>query len=599
MVVSMALLRQSPSFDFLFHFPVERTRCLSPPVAFSRVRCRFPSCKWLSLSSSSSASCSRRLNRFSAKCSIINTEVCHEFVTTDDDIHEDLPTQIEDHSIPLVHLDTNIAVTESLSLLTECTYVDTVLTALPVLSEEEQTVLAATPAHPEGLYVLYASCLVGNLVEQLWNFAWPSAIAMLHPSLLPVAVMGFVTKVAIIIGGPVVGKFMDHSPRVPTYISLNVVQAAAQVLSAGMIIHAYTVPSTSASFLLQPWFFALVFAGAIDRLCGIATGVAIERDWVVLLAGINRPIALAQANAILNRIDLLCEIAGTTIFGILLSKYDPVTCLKFAATLMMGSLPTMTALIWLTNKFSSGVLDRPKCSQSSCASAGHGSDTDSIFDIGMEAIKLGWKEYIQQPVLPASLAYVLLYFNIVLSPGSLMTAFLTQRSVNPSVIGGFSGLCAVMGVAATFLSANLVKRFGILKAGAVGLFFQASLLGVAVAVYCSSSLSQKSPLFFFLSMIVLSRLGHMSYGVVGAQILQTGIPSSKANLIGATEISVASLAESLMLGVAIAANDASHFGFLAVLSLLSVVAATFIFCRLLRNPTDEQRRLFSFDPLSH
>ncbi|KAH0850997.1 hypothetical protein HID58_095064 [Brassica napus] len=544
MVVSMALLRQSPSFELLFHCPVQRTRFLSP-AGLSGVRNRFPSCRWLSLTSPASSSY-RRLNSFTSRCSITNTDVCHEFVTTTDD--EDLPSPPEDHPIPIVHLDnTNIAVTESLSLLTECTYVDTVLTALPVLSEEEQTALAATPAHPEGLYV---------------------------------AVMGFVTKLAIIICGPVVGKFMDHSPRVPTYISLNVVQAAAQVLSAGMIIHAYTVPSTlGSSILLQPWFFALILSGAIDTLCGIASGVAIE------------------PNAVLNRIDLLCEIAGTMLFGILLSKYDPVTCLKFAATLMMGSLPTMTALIWLTNKFSSGVLDRPKCSQSSCAP--EGPETESIFDLGMEAIKLGWKEYIQQPVLPASLAYVLLCFNIVLTPGSLMTAFLTQRCVNPSVIGGFTGLCAVMGVAATFLSANLVKRFGILKAGAVGLFFQASLLGVAVAVYWSSSLSQKSPLFFFLSMIVLSRLGHMSYGVVGAQILQTGIPSSKANLIGATEISVASLAESLMLGVAIAANDASHFGFLAVLSLLSVVAASLIFCRLLRNPTDEQRRLFSFDPLAN
>ncbi|CAN8255800.1 unnamed protein product [Cochlearia groenlandica] len=597
MVVSMALVRQSPSFDFLFRFPVDKHRYLSP-LGFSTVRYRFSSCRWLSLSSS--PSCSRRLNSFSSRCSIVNTDVCHEFVTTNDNSHEDLPAPVEDHSLPIVHLDGNIAVTESLSLLNECTFVDTVLTALPVLSEEEQNALAATPAHPEGLYVLYASCLVGNSVEQLWNFAWPSAIAMLHPSLLPVAVMGFVTKLAIIAGGPVVGKFMDHSPRVPTYISLNVVQAAAQVLSAGMIIHAYTVPSTSASsILLQPWFFALIFAGAIDRLCGIASGVAIERDWVVLLAGINKPIALAQANAVLNRIDLLCEIAGTMLFGILLTKYDPVTCLKFAATLMIGSLPTMVTLIWLTNKFSSGVLDRPKCAQSSSATEVPRSDAKNIVGMGMEAIKLGWKEYIQQPVLPASLAYVLLYFNVVLTPGSLMTAFLTQRSVNPSVIGGFSGLCAVMGVAATFLSANLVRRFGILKAGAVGLFFQASLLAVAVTVYWSSSLSQKSPLFFFLSMIVLSRLGHMSYGVVGAQILQTGIPSSKANLIGATEISVASLAESLMLGVAIAANDASHFGFLAVLSLLSVVAATFIFCRFLRYPTDEQRRLFSFDPLSH
>lgn len=44
---------------------------------------------------------------------------------------------------------------------------------------------------------LYASCLVGNFVEQLWSFAWPAAIAMIHPSLLPVAVMSFFTKVAL------------------------------------------------------------------------------------------------------------------------------------------------------------------------------------------------------------------------------------------------------------------------------------------------------------------------------------------------------------------------------------------------------------------
>jgi hypothetical protein len=48
---------------------------------------------------------------------------------------------------------------------------------------------------------------------------------------------------------------------------------------------------------------------------------------------------------------------------------------------------------------------------------------------GLEAIKLGWKEYLGQPVLPASIAWVLLYFNIVLTPGSLMTAFLTQQGM--------------------------------------------------------------------------------------------------------------------------------------------------------------------------
>lgn len=88
----------------------------------------------------------------------------------------------------------------------------------------------------------------------------------------------------------------------------------------------------------------------------------------------------------------------------------------------------------------------------------------------------------------------------------------------------------------------------------------------------------------------------MSYDVVAAQILQTGIPSSKANLIGTTEVAVASLAESTMLGVVIIANEVSHFGFLAILSLLSVVGAALMFCQWLYNPTDEQRSLFSFDP---
>ncbi|KAK6139409.1 hypothetical protein DH2020_026847 [Rehmannia glutinosa] len=515
-----------------------------------------------------------RLDTFRLRCSFINTDVLDSVAT--EEIYEDTTSLDSNCSIPVVHLQPDTLETEGLNLLVGGTYVDTILKELPVLSEEEQNAIAATPAHPAGLCALYASCLAGNLVEQLWNFAWPAAIAMIHPSLLPVAVMGFFAKIAVIVGGPLVGKLMDHFPRVPAYNCLTIVQAAAQLLSVGMIIQAHTVkPTPVSSILVQPWFVILVIALAVERLSGLALGVAMERDWVVLLAGTNRPIALAQANAILSRIDLLCEIAGASLFGVFLSKHEPVTCLKLAASLMIWSLPVVVVLTWLTNKLSAGVLD---------------------LATSIEVIKHGWFEYIQQPVLPASLAYVLLYFNVVLAPGGLMTAFLTQHGLNPTIIGGFSGLCAFMGVAATFVSAKMVKRLGILKAGAAGLIFQASLLTIAVAVYLSGSFSQKIPVVFFLCLIVLSRLGHMSYDVVGAQILQTGIPASKVNLIGTTEVAVASMAESIMLGVAIIANDVSHFGFLAILSLLSVVGAACLYCSWLKSPTDTQRSLFPFEP---
>ncbi|KAL9262302.1 Solute carrier family 40 member 3, chloroplastic-like protein [Drosera capensis] len=538
------------------------------------------------------------------RCCITNSDTELDDIVPVEDVDEILPPP---SSCPSVSLNADKLLTEPMNLFDGRSYVDNLLTSLPVLTKEEQDTLAATPAHPAGLYALYASCLMGNMVEQLWNIAWPAAIAMVHPSLLPVAVMGFFSKFAVFGVGPLLGKLMDHFPRVPTYNCLTVIQAAAQLLSAAAIIHAHTVSSSSVRFiLLRPWFVILVMAGAVERLSGLALGVAMERDWVVLLAGINRPIALAQANAVLCRIDLLCEILGASLFGILFSNYEPVTCLRLTAGLMVWVVPVVLVLNSLTNMLSAGVLDRAKCPPiyAEGSSAVTQLDPANLARIGVDAITHGWVEYLQQPVLPASIAYVLLYFNVVLTPGGLMTAFLMQhgmlsipssvRALNPTLIGAFSGSCAFMGVAATFLSAMLVKRLGILKAGAAGLMCQASLLTAAVLVYWSGILSQRTPLLFFLCLIVLSRLGNMSYDVVGQQILQTGIPSSKANLIGITELSVASFAELVMLGVAIIANDVSHFGFLATLSLISVVGAAFVFHLWLLNPTEEQRTLFSF-----
>ncbi|KAH7655115.1 Ferroportin-1 protein [Dioscorea alata] len=541
-----------------------------------------------------------RLKNFISNCSITNADIDTESIKTEDQGQGDLASLSSCCSIPVVHITQDILDAQPLNLVTEENYKTSLFTTLPVLSEEEQVALSATPAHPAGLYALYAICSTGNLVEQLWNFAWPAAVAILHPSLLPVAVLGFFTKLAICVGSPLVGDLMDSFPRIPAYYSLNIVQTIAQLLSVTMIIHALkTVPHSPASaVILQPWFIVLMLAGAIERVAGLALGVTVERDWVVLLAGANRPIALAQANAMLNRIDLLCEIAGASLFGILLSKYDPVSCLKLASGLMIFALPVLILLGQLINKLSSGVLDSFRLPQAGVNSfkADALLNPGRIVQKGLDVIKRGWLEYKQQPVLPASVAYVFLYFNVALAPGAIMTAFLTHHGISPSIIGGFSGLCAFMGVSATFMSAALVKEFGVLKAGAAGLIFQSSLLMIAVAVLLSGSVSRQNSLYVFLYLVVLSRLGHMSYDIVGTQILQTGIPTNKANLIGTTEISIASLAELVMLGVAILANDVSHFGFLATLSVSSVICATWIFCRWLANPTDEHRKLFNFDP---
>ncbi|CAL9111262.1 unnamed protein product [Musa textilis] len=540
-----------------------------------------------------------RLGSFTSQCYVTNSDVDFTDVATNDVVMGDPSPLPSSCSTPFVHLSSEILSSE-LQFLTEETYTTGLLTTLPVLSKEEQDAFAATPVHPAGLVALYASFLAGNLSEHVWNFTWPAAVAMLHPSLLPVAVVNFFSKFAIVGGGPLIGIFMDSLPRIPSYHCLNLIQTVAQMLSAAMIIYALdTVRHSSvSSLLLQPWFLVLLAATATERLASLALGVTMERDWIVLLAGTNRPIALAKANAINSRVDLLCEVAGASLFGFVLSKYELATCIKLSCALTLFTLPVLIVLGQLINRLSSGVLDHsmPPQTCDKPLTAFTLLNLRKTVEIGLTSIRHGWMEYKHQPVLPASVAYVLLCLNIALAPGAMMTAFLIHHGITPSVIGAFGGLSALMGVGATFISANLVRKLGILKTGAAGLILQSLLLTIAVAVCWSGSISMPGPLHLFLSLIVVSRLGHMSYSIASIQILQTGVPAAKANLVGITEISIASLAELVMLAVAIVAGNVRHFGSLALLSVSSVVAATWIFCQWLANPTDEQRSLFAFDP---
>jgi iron-regulated transporter 1 len=151
----------------------------------------------------------------------------------------------------------------------------------------------------------------------------------------------------------------------------------------------------------------------------------------------------------------------------------------------------------------------------------------------------GWRSYFRAPILPASLTFVLLFFNVVLSPGGLITALLTQWGVNgeamavfrggcasesfgapagctrpleevqpkrasqlvivrllcvlfvPAVLPSSSPLCAptpgpaACGFLGTLIGKRLIQTLGLLRAGSAALLIQASLLGAATVLYAT------------------------------------------------------------------------------------------------------------------
>ncbi|KAL3638210.1 hypothetical protein CASFOL_017581 [Castilleja foliolosa] len=157
----------------------------------------------------------------------------------------------------------------------------------------------------------------------LWSFAWPAAIALIQPSLLPVAVIGSSVKLAVIVGGPLVGQLMDHFLRVPAYNSLTDVQ-----LFFPAVTITFNVNPLSESYILyfhtslsQLW----LFKGSLDWLW--------ELQWSVIglfccQEQLDQLLLLKQTQFL---VELISSIAGASLFGIFLSKYVPVKCLKMAA----------------------------------------------------------------------------------------------------------------------------------------------------------------------------------------------------------------------------------------------------------------------------
>jgi hypothetical protein len=86
-----------------------------------------------------------------------------------------------------------------------------------------------------------------------------------------------------------------------------------------------------------------------------------------------------------------------------------------------------------------------------------------------------------------------------------------------------------------------------------------------------------------------------TYDVVDTQIFQTAIPDSHSSVVSTTELSLCSLAELIMLGVAMAAEDPRNFGSLAALSMASVAGAAVVYCRWILRPCLAKKELFNHD----
>lgn len=453
------------------------------------------------------------------------------------------------------------------------------------------------PTYPEAVGLLYIIYVLNCVLERGWRFAQPLLLALADGGFGAIALLGLVGQLSLFVSGPVVGATIDRVDRAYAVNLAMVVQIVGIVVSVLLVQRMLLLGVPVQSTILYP---ALILASVVERVSAFASDVALERDWVVALCGANRTGALATANGNLRRADQISEFGTSLLVGYSVTQFSMETVVAgtVAVNVLLGSMviflvqqvvrmaPKPMACKEPTALDSSSVLkdlrrgsgDTPGTKQSL-----YWTFQTKMYQWQQNVVST-WRTYFSQPAVPTSNATVLLYFNAVMSPGGLMTAYLTTAGCTATLAAVFRSSCAVLGFIGTVIGGWTIPRFGVFKTGLAAVFWQAATLTAAAAVYVCFLRDHAAlvvgPMFFgtpawvvvFCAFIILSRIGLWMFDMAHAQILQQNVAEKEMSTVGGVELSFCSLAELCTLGIAALVADRS--GGFTILVLLSCVAVT-------------------------
>ncbi|KAK9410805.1 Solute carrier family 40 protein [Crotalus adamanteus] len=176
--------------------------------------------------------------------------------------------------------------------------------------------------------LLYFGHALSTWGDRMWHFAVAVFLVELYGnSLLLTAVYGLVVAGSVLILGAIIGDWVDKNSRLKVAQMSLIVQNASVIL-CGILLMIVFLFKTQLINLYQGWLLTLCYILVISianiaNLASTATGITIQRDWVVVVAGDNRS-TLADMNATIRRIDQLTNILAPLAVGQIMTFGSPV-----------------------------------------------------------------------------------------------------------------------------------------------------------------------------------------------------------------------------------------------------------------------------------
>lgn len=436
---------------------------------------------------------------------------------------------------------------------------------------------------------------VNMLGSKAWEFAIPLLLIRLSGGrLIAPAMLGIVTTSAEFFLGPSVGRWTDTVSSRLSLVSAGAgIQAAATLCMLVLVLIARAVGcgSTAAPVWFggqRANFGGLLFVGIC--ICGISevlgrliTSVSVERDWVPTAFEDAGELTLARINARMANVDLLAEILGPLLAGVLCSLAS-TTIIGFSIVAMLN-IVSFAPQLWLlaSAQRHCAALKAPRIVSGSFA----GQETSESAEQG------AWQSFWRHPsgVAMLTVSYALLFFTVLSSHDVVLTAFLAQVGLDPialSMFRAFGASAGVVGATSFEIIANRSSDAGWTAGVFIGMQTAAVFIAAGSLSLHIGGTEQApgwlghAPSYFvpFLISIVVSRIGLYGFDVGFSTLSQGLVDERHRGGVGAVTRGLCAFAQLCMYAatsVAMPGTSSSGFNVLVLMSACSIGGAAGVF----------------------
>ncbi|KAK4634795.1 Solute carrier family 40 member 1 [Fulvia fulva] len=426
--------------------------------------------------------------------------------------------------------------------------------------------------HSKARRLLYISHFLSTWNSRLFEFGAFLFLATIYPrTLLPASIYALARAASAAILSPYLGSYIDTGNRLRV-VRLSIVgQRVAVTISCILFFLMANVNHLRDDQLLSALLLALLSALAcVEKLAWVLNTIAVERDWVVTVAGENDE-RLRLLNSQMRRIDLFCKLVGPLAIAFVNNASPSYAILVTGAMTLLSVLVEYFAIARVYNMVPA--LKLPKTTSQRPHSQ------HNLWTTIKEAVS-GAVTYARHPAFLPSFSLALLYLTVLSFAGQMIT-YLLALGLSSGLIGVLRGVSAVFELSATWFAPKIMARIGPVRAGIW--FINWEILCVAIA--CAFFWIDLSPAYTAIgtvSAVIASRVGLWGFDLSAQIIVQEEVELENRGTFSSQEFALQNIFEMLAFASTIVFPRPADFKYPATVSAIAVGIAGILYATFVR-----------------